>query len=89
MGISRQGTEVNSAVHQKDEPRWTGVREITVMSGPIILGSLSFAVMEFTDRVMVNKLGTEALAVVGSAIYAPGRDIGAAIAGIRRALERA
>jgi MATE family multidrug resistance protein len=58
---------VSSAVHQKEEPRWTGVREITVMSGPIILGSLSFAVMEFTDRVMVNKLGTEALAAVGSA----------------------
>lgn len=37
------------------------------MSGPIILGSLSFAVMEFIDRVMVNKLGTEALAAVGSA----------------------
>jgi ribulose-phosphate 3-epimerase len=29
------------------------------------------------------------VAVVGSAIYAPGRNIGAAIAGIRRALERA
>lgn len=43
------------------------MREITAMSGPIILGSLSFAVMEFTDRVMVNKLGTEALAAVGSA----------------------
>ena len=67
MGISRSGTEVSSAVHQKEEPRWTGVREITVMSGPIILGSLSFAVMEFTDRVMVNMLGTEALAAVGSA----------------------
>lgn len=58
---------VSSAVHQKDESRWTGVREITVMSGPIILGSLSFAVMEFTDRVMVNMLGTEELAAVGSA----------------------
>lgn len=58
---------MNPAVHHRDEPRWTGVREITVMSGPIILGSLSFAVMEFTDRVMVNKLGTEALAAVGSA----------------------
>ena len=37
------------------------------MSGPIILGSLSFAIMEFIDRVMVNRLGTEALAAVGSA----------------------
>ena len=58
---------MSSVVHQKDESRWTGVREITVMSGPIVLGSLSFAVMEFTDRVMVNMLGTEELAAVGSA----------------------
>ena len=58
---------VKSRAKQPDEPRWTGVREITVMSGPIILGSLSFAIMEFIDRVMVNKLGTEALAAVGSA----------------------
>ncbi|MCA9002591.1 MAG: hypothetical protein KDB61_11755, partial [Planctomycetes bacterium] len=58
---------MTSAPRQKDEPRWAGVREITIMSGPIILGSLSFAVMEFIDRVMVNQLGTEALAAVGSA----------------------
>jgi len=58
---------VTSRVNQPDESRWTGVREVTLMSGPIILGSLSFAIMEFIDRVMVNKLGTEALAAVGSA----------------------
>ncbi|MCF6283762.1 MAG: MATE family efflux transporter [Candidatus Hydrogenedentes bacterium] len=58
---------MTSLAHQPDESRWTGVREIMVMSGPIILGSLSFAIMEFIDRVMVNKLGTEALAAIGSA----------------------
>jgi len=67
MGQEKVSIEVTSAARQKDEPRWAGVREITVMSGPIILGSLSFAVMEFIDRVMVNELGTEALAAVGSA----------------------
>lgn len=56
-----------AAARHKEESRWAGVQEVTVMSGPIILGSLSFAIMEFIDRVMVNKLGTEALAAVGSA----------------------
>ena len=67
MGRKRFTILVKSTVRQKEESRWAGTREITVMSGPIILGSLSFAIMEFIDRVMVNKLGTEALAAVGSA----------------------
>lgn len=50
-----------------DEPRWTGVREVMMMSWPIILGSLSYTVMEFCDKWMVAYLGTEALAAVGSA----------------------
>jgi MATE family multidrug resistance protein len=49
------------------EPRWTGVREVMGMSLPIILGSLSFTIMEFTDKWMVSRLGTEPLAAVGSA----------------------
>jgi len=50
-----------------DEPRWTGVREVMGMSGPIILGSLSYTVMGFADRVMVGRLGEDALAAVLSA----------------------
>ncbi|NLV41973.1 MAG: MATE family efflux transporter [Candidatus Hydrogenedentes bacterium] len=50
-----------------DEPRWTGVREVMGMSGPIILGSLSYTVMGFADRVMVGRLGENALAAVLSA----------------------
>ncbi|HOZ45563.1 MAG TPA: MATE family efflux transporter [Candidatus Hydrogenedentes bacterium] len=49
------------------EPRWTGLREVMRMSGPIVLGSLSFTLMEFTDMVMVAALGTDALAAAGSA----------------------
>lgn len=51
----------------QDESRWTGAREVMRMSGPIILGMLSYTVMEFFDKVMVSHLGTDALAAVGSA----------------------
>ena len=50
-----------------EEPKWTGVREVMRMSGPIILGMLSYTVMEFFDKVMVSYVGTDALAAVGSA----------------------
>lgn len=50
-----------------EEPRWAGVREVLGMSGPIILGSLSYTVMEFCDKVMVAQIGTDALAATGSA----------------------
>ena len=36
-----------------DEERWTGVREVMGMSWPIVLGTLSFTLMEFADKVMV------------------------------------
>ncbi|HUW63057.1 MAG TPA: MATE family efflux transporter [Candidatus Bathyarchaeia archaeon] len=49
------------------ETRWSGVREVMGMSGPIILGSLSYTIMLFVDNVMVARLGTSALAAVGSA----------------------
>ena len=49
-----------------DEPRWEGLREVMVMSWPIILGSLSYTIMEFVDKWMVASLGTEELAAVGS-----------------------
>ncbi len=49
------------------EPRWEGVREVMVMSWPIILGSLSYTVMEFVDKWMVAKLGTDEIAAVGAA----------------------
>jgi len=49
------------------ETRWSGVREVMGMSGPIILGSLSYTIMLFVDNVMVARLGTSALAAMGSA----------------------
>jgi len=47
--------------------RWEGVREVMGMSWPIVLGSLSYTIMEFADRIMVAQLGTESIAAVGSA----------------------
>lgn len=49
------------------EARYAGLREVLSMSGPIILGSLSYTLMQFVDQMMVSRLGTEALAAVGSA----------------------
>ncbi len=50
-----------------EETPWTGAREVMCMSGPIILGMLSFTVMEFFDKAMVSYVSTDALAAVGSA----------------------
>ena len=50
-----------------EEPRWAGLREVMGMSGPIILGSVSYTVMGFVDTMMVSKLGTATLAAAGSA----------------------
>lgn len=49
-----------------EESRWTGIQEVMRMSGPIILGMLSFTIMEFFDKAMVSYVSTEALAAVGS-----------------------
>lgn len=58
---------MSSYIPLHEETRWTGVREVMGMSGPIILGMLSYTIMEFFDKVMVSYVGTDALAAVGSA----------------------
>ncbi len=42
-------------------------KEVIFISWPIVLGSLSFTVMEFFDKWMVAQLGTVPLAAIGSA----------------------
>ena len=49
-----------------NKARWDGVREVTRMAGPIVLGVMSFTIMQFVDQVMVARLGADALAAVGS-----------------------
>jgi len=63
--------EVHASAVNQDNPhteaRWAGLNEVMRMSGPIILGSLSYTIMLFVDQVMVARLGTDALAALGSA----------------------
>ncbi|MCH7908972.1 MAG: hypothetical protein IIB38_05080, partial [Candidatus Hydrogenedentes bacterium] len=54
-------------VAEAAETRWTGVREVLVLSWPIILGSMSYTIMTFADKWMVAQLGTKHLAAIGSA----------------------
>ncbi|PCJ57340.1 MAG: hypothetical protein COA73_10830, partial [Candidatus Hydrogenedentota bacterium] len=49
------------------EPRWAGLREVTTMAWPIMLGAVSFVFMDFVDKIFVSRLGIENLAAVGSA----------------------
>lgn len=59
---------VRTEPDDQPEPAGTGVREIIRISGPIVLGMLSYTVMGFVDRVMIGWLRSEeALAAVGSA----------------------
>ena len=54
-------------VQAENPPRWDGLLEVLGMAWPIILGIMSFTVMQFVDQVMVSRLGRDALAAVGSA----------------------
>jgi MATE family multidrug resistance protein len=56
-----------SEVTEIKEGRWEGVREVMAMSWPIILGSLSYTVMDFSDKFMAGWLGTAALAAAPAA----------------------
>ncbi|HIA46741.1 MAG TPA: MATE family efflux transporter [Candidatus Hydrogenedentes bacterium] len=50
-----------------EEPRYTGLKEVMTMAWPIMLGAMSFVVMDFVDKIFVSKLGNAHLAAVGSA----------------------
>ena len=50
-----------------EENRWAGLREVLAMAFPIMLGTMSHAVMQFIDVKMVSELGDAELAAIGSA----------------------
>ncbi|MDP7638393.1 MAG: MATE family efflux transporter [Candidatus Hydrogenedentes bacterium] len=52
---------------QVEAGRWEGFREVVTMAWPIMLGAVSFTVMDFADKVFVSMLGQEHLAAIGSA----------------------
>lgn len=58
---------MNITIGKHTEPRTAGLREVTFMAGPIVLGMMSHTIMQFVDVAMVSRLGSEALAAVGSA----------------------
>ena len=63
-------TPLHTADHDyASEPRWAGVREVMVMSWPIILGSMSYTFMDFVDKIFVSHVedGTRAMAAAGAA----------------------
>lgn len=49
------------------EPRWAGVREVLGMALPIVIGTMSYALMQFVDNKFVAAYSQEALAAIGSA----------------------
>ncbi|MFP6584406.1 MAG: MATE family efflux transporter [Candidatus Hydrogenedentota bacterium] len=50
-----------------EEDRYVGLKEVMTMAWPIMLGAMSFVLMDFVDKLFVSKLGVEHLAAVGSA----------------------
>jgi len=58
---------MNITIGEHTEPRWAGLREVGFLAGPIVLGMMSHTIMQFVDVAMVSRLGSEALAAVGSA----------------------
>ena len=52
---------------QWEEHRLAGLTEVMTMAWPIMLGAMSFVVMDFVDKVFVSQLGAAHLAAVGSA----------------------
>ena len=53
--------------NQADPVRWEGLREVARMAWPIMLGAMSFVIMDFVDKIFVSRLGVDNLAAVGSA----------------------
>jgi MATE family multidrug resistance protein len=56
-----------SETPQKEESSWEGFREVSVMAWPVMLGAMSFVLMDFVDKIFVSRLGVDHLAAVGSA----------------------
>jgi multidrug resistance protein, MATE family len=57
---------MNVTIGDHTEPRWAGLREVTVMAGPIILGLMSQTLMQTADGVIVAYWDPVAFAALGS-----------------------
>ena len=45
-------------------PDETSLRYMMKLAGPMVVTTISFTVMQFVDRLMVSRLGTDALAAI-------------------------
>lgn len=60
------GPTLSSQVSLKDE---TSLKYMLKLAAPMVVAHISFTVMQFVDRIMVSRLGTEALAAILPAGY--------------------
>ena len=68
-------TDKSTLLSQDPPPTETSLKYMLKLSAPMIVMHLSFTIMQFVDRYMVSKLGTEALAAVlpaGMVSFVPG-----------------
>jgi MATE family multidrug resistance protein len=54
----------NSLALDESEDRQASLKQLLSLAGPMIVTNISFTVMQFVDRFMVSRLGTDALAAV-------------------------
>ena len=68
-------TDKSSLVSQSLSPDETSLKYMLKLAGPMIVTTISFTIMQFVDRFMVSRLGTEALAAIlpaGMTSFLPG-----------------
>lgn len=53
--------------NQTNPARWEGLHEVVRMAWPIMLGAMSWVIMDFVDKIFVSRLGVDNLAAIGSA----------------------
>jgi MATE family multidrug resistance protein len=57
-------TNESGLLQQEDAIEETSLRYMLKLAGPMIITTISFTIMQFVDRLMVSRLGTEALAAI-------------------------
>ena len=68
-------TVISSLPAQKDTPDEASLRYMLKLAAPMVVTTISFTIMQFVDRFMVSRLGTEALAAIwpaGLVSFIPG-----------------
>ena len=56
--------DLQSLTAQKDSVDEASLRYMLKLAAPMVVTTISFTIMQFVDRFMVSRLGTEALAAI-------------------------